>query len=48
MNETIKRVGIEKDDVTFIAVSSLEDFDKSLRNINPDKVENKIFVEALA
>ena len=47
MNETIKRVGIEKDDVTFIAVSSLEDFDKSLQNINPDKIENKIFVEAL-
>ena len=48
MNETIKQVGIEKNDVTFIAVSSLEDFDKSLQNINPDKVENKIFVEALA
>ena len=48
MNETIKQVGIEKDDVTFIAVSSLEDFDKSLQNINPDKIENKIFVEALA
>jgi iron only hydrogenase large subunit-like protein len=47
MNETIKRVGIDKNDVTFIAVSSLEDFDKSLKNINPDKVENKIFVEAL-
>ena len=47
MNETIRRVGIEKNDVTFIAVSSLEDFDKSLQNINPDKVENKIFVEAL-
>ena len=48
MNETIKRVGIDKNDVTFIAVSSLEDFDKSLQNINPDKIENKIFVEALA
>ena len=47
MNETIKRVGIDKNDVTFIAVSSLEDFDKSLQNINPDKIENKIFVEAL-
>ena len=47
MNETIKRVGIDKDDVTFIAVSSLEDFDKSLQNIKPEKVENKIFVEAL-
>ncbi len=48
MNETIKRVGIEKDDVTFISVSSLEGFDRSLQNINPDKIENKIFVEALA
>ena len=47
MNDTIKRVGIDKDDVTFIAVSSLESFDKSLHNINPDKIENKIFVEAL-
>ena len=48
MNETIKSVGIDKHDVTFIAVSSLEDFDKSLQNINPYKIENKIFVEALA
>ena len=48
MNETIKRVGIDKNDVTFIAVSSLEDFDKSLQNIDPNKIENKIFVEALA
>ena len=47
MNETIKRVGIDKDDVTFIGVSSLETFDKSLNGINPNKVENKIFVEAL-
>lgn len=47
MNETIKRVGIDKNDVTYVAVSSLEDFDKSLQNIDPDKVENKIFVEAL-
>ena len=48
MNETIKQVGIDKNDVTFIAVSSIESFDKALQNINPDKVENKIFVEALA
>ena len=47
MNETIKRVGIEKNDVTFIGVSSLEAFDKSLRNIKPEKITNKIFVEAL-
>ena len=47
MNETIKRVGIEKDDVTFLGVSSLEAFDKSLQHINPEKITNKIFVEAL-
>lgn len=47
MNETIKQVGIDKNDVTFIAVSSLEDFDRSLQNINPDKIDGKIFVEAL-
>ena len=48
MNETIKRVGIDKDDVTFVSVSSLEGFDKSLQNIQPDKIDNKIFLEALA
>jgi len=47
MIDTIKRVGIDKDDVTFLAVSSLESIDKSLQNINPDRIENKIFVEAL-
>ncbi len=48
MNETIKQVGIDKNDVTFIEVSSIDAFDKALTNINPDKIENKIFVEALA
>ncbi len=48
MNETIKQVGIDKNDVTFVSVSSLEGFDKSLQNLNPDKIENKIFLEALA
>lgn len=48
MNETIRQVGIDKNDVTFIAVSSLEDFDKSLNNISPDQIDKKIFVEALA
>ena len=48
MNETIKRVGIDKNDVTFISVSSLEGFDKALQNLNPEKIENKIFLEALA
>ena len=48
MNETIKRVGINNDDVTFIALSSIESFDKSLANIKPEKLKNKIFVEALS
>ncbi len=48
MNETIKQVGIDKNDVTFISVSSIKDFDSALTNINPEKIENKIFVEALA
>ncbi len=48
MNETIKKTGIKNNDVTFIALSSLEDFDKALQNIDPEKIENKIFVEALA
>ena len=47
MNETIKRVGIENNDVTFIGVSSLESFDKSLQNIKLEKITNKIFLEAL-
>ena len=47
MNETIKKVGIDNDDVTFIGVSSLEAFDKSLQNVNPAMISNKIFVEAL-
>lgn len=48
MNETIKKTGIKNNDVTFIALSSLEDFDKALQNIDLEKIENKIFVEALA
>ncbi len=47
MIETIKKVGIENNDVTFIAVSSLSSIDKSLQNIKPDKITNKIFLEAL-
>ena len=51
MNETIKQVvdsNNYKKDTTYITVSSLEELDKALQNINPEKVENKIFVEALA
>ena len=47
MSETIRQVGINKNDVTFINVSSLEAFDSALSGIEPDKIKNKIFVEAL-
>lgn len=47
MIETIKQTGIDKNDVTFISVSSLEAFDKALNGIKPDEIKNKIFVEAL-
>jgi len=47
MIETIKKVGIKNNDVAFLGMSSLEAFDKSLQNIDPDKISNKIFVEAL-
>lgn len=47
MNETIKRVGIEND-VQLLNISSLETFEKSLTGINPEKLDKKIFIEALA
>ena len=47
MIETIKRVGIKNNDVTFIGISSLDSFEKALNGIKPDKITNKIFVEAL-
>lgn len=46
MIETIKQVGVK--DVTFVSVSSLEAFDKALNGIDTSKIQNKIFVEALA
>ena len=46
MIETIKQVGVK--DVTFVSVSSLEAFDKALNGIDNSKIQNKIFVEALA
>ncbi|MGM9994477.1 MAG: [Fe-Fe] hydrogenase large subunit C-terminal domain-containing protein [Candidatus Avigastranaerophilus sp.] len=46
MIETIKQVGVK--DVTFVSVSSLEAFDKALNGMDTSKIQNKIFVEALA
>lgn len=47
MNETIKRVGIS-DDVQLMNVSSLESFSQALKGLSLDKIDHKIFVEALA
>jgi len=47
MSETIRLIGIDKNDVTFINVSSLDSFDKALFGIDASKIKNKIFVEAL-
>lgn len=47
MLETIKKVGIDKKKVSLISISSIRNFDKALDGINLDKLNNKIFVEAL-
>ena len=47
INETIQRVGITKNDVTFLTVSSLEELDKSLQHLDKTQINKKIFVEAL-
>lgn len=47
MLETIKRVGIDKKKVSLISLSSIKNFDKALDGINLEKLNTKIFVEAL-
>ncbi len=47
MNETIKRIGV-KDGIQLIDVCGFQAFENALNNLNPDKVEKTIFVEALA
>lgn len=47
MNETIKRIGI-KNEVQLLNICALESFEKALKNLNPDKIDKTIFVEALA
>lgn len=46
MNETIKQIGAS--DVQLINISSLETFERALKGLNPQKVNKKIFIEALA
>lgn len=47
MLETIRKVGIDKKKVSLISISSIKNFDKALDGINLEKLNNKIFVEAL-
>ena len=47
MNETIKRIGI-KDGIQLIDVCGLQAFEKALNNLNPEKIDKTIFLEALA
>lgn len=47
MLETIRRVGIDENEVSLISISSVKNFDKALAGIDETKMQNKIFVEAL-
>jgi uncharacterized Fe-S cluster-containing protein len=47
MNETIKKVGI-KPNIQLMEVCTIPAFEKALDNLEPDKLEVPVFVEALA
>ncbi len=47
MNETIRRCGINSEEVSLINISSIKNLDKALNGIDEDKLSKKIFVEAL-
>lgn len=47
MNETIRRIGIKKN-VQLLNICSLQAFENSLKGLNPEKINNPIFIEALA
>lgn len=47
MNTTIRKIGI-KEDVQLLEICSIPAFEKALNNLNPDKINRPIFVEALA
>lgn len=47
MNETLKRIGIKKE-VQLMDISGLYAFENALRNLNPEKLDRPIFVEALS
>lgn len=47
MNETIKRVGV-KDNVQLLNICSMDAFEKALEGLDINKLNNPIFIEALA
>lgn len=47
MNETIKRIGI-KENIQLINICGLSNFEKSLSNLEPEKLDKVIFVEGLS
>ena len=47
MNETIRKIGIKKE-VQLMDISGLLPFEKALNQLNPDKLDKIIFVEALS
>lgn len=47
MIDTIKRVGINEEEISLISLSSVKNFDKALSGIDETKLTRKIFVEAL-
>lgn len=47
MNETIKRIGVKKE-VQLLEICSIPAFEKALNNLDPEKINKPIFVEALA
>ncbi|MDR1167585.1 MAG: 4Fe-4S binding protein [Heliobacteriaceae bacterium] len=47
MNDTIKQAGIDED-VQLVNISSLPMFETALKGFNPERINKKIFIEALA
>lgn len=47
MNETIKKCGVSKD-IQLLNISSIENLEKALLGLEPEKLNKKIFIEALA
>ena len=47
MNETIRKIGV-KNDVQLMEICSIPAFERALNNLDPEKINRPIFVEALA